>query len=436
MNLQEIKRQACRAIDEQREKLISLGRQFLQTPELGYKEWKTSALVEQTLRALGLEPETGLALTGVRARLGNHPGGPTVCVIGELDAVICPSHPHADPNTGAAHACGHNAQLISMLGAAIGLTAVVDALGGNVVFLAVPAEEYVELGYRAELARQGKLRYYSGKQELIRLGVFDDVDMAMMIHAQASGAEPTISIGGSSLGAVAKTITFYGKEAHAGAAPFDGVNALNAAMAALMCIHAQRERFRDEDHIRVHPIITKGGALVNVVPAEVTMETYVRGANLPAMQNAAELVDRAIQGAAYAIGARAKIENMPGYLPLHQDEALTRVLQSNAEELLPAGSIVTGVDLAGSTDMGDLSALMPCLHPTMGGFEGGAHSTEFRVTSEESAYLLPAKLMATTVIDLLFGQAEKAKEIKKGFKPLLTKEAYLQAMDDMFQTVE
>ncbi len=107
-------------------------------------------------------------------------------------------------------------------------------------------------------------------------GFFDNVDMAMMIHMAALGPDKKVIVGGTSNGFIGKLIKYKGKESHAGAAPHIGINALNAALLGLMGIHLQRETFKDEDHIRVHPIITKGGDLVNVIPADVRMETYVR----------------------------------------------------------------------------------------------------------------------------------------------------------------
>jgi amidohydrolase len=347
----------------------------------------------------------------------------SVCVMGELDAVICRTNPDADEATGAAHACGHNAQIASMLGAAIGLSEIKDSLDGDVVFFAVPAEEFVELSYREGLAEEGRIKYLGGKQELIRIGAFDDVDMAMMVHSHGNSPEALVSVGGSSLGFVAKTVEFKGKAAH-GSTPYDGVNALNAATAALMCIHAQRETFRDEDKIRIHPIITNGGELVNIVPANVTMETYVRGANFKAIKDASMKVDRAIEGASYAVGAKSEIKNFKGYLPLMQDPTLSSLFKENAKRFVPEDKIYEGINMIGSSDVGDLSHIIPTIQPTMGGFYGAAHSQEFKISSDELAYLQPAKIMALTVIDLLFDGACLAKKIKSEFTPLLTKEEY------------
>lgn len=425
MDKELLKQKVCSVIDENADRIIKISERILKNPELGFKEFKTAELIGEIFDELGIPYEKGLAITGVKGKLCGKKQDITVAVLAEEDAVGCVTHPDADPITGAAHACGHNAQLAAMIGSAIGLTPFKEYLGGNVCFFAVPAEEFIEIEARKKLVDDGKITYISGKQELINIGAFDDIDMAMMVHAQGNTPQNAVFIDGGSLGFKAKTIHFKGKAAHAGGAPYDGINALNAAMAALMCIHAQRETFKDEDKIRVHPIITNGGETVNVVPANVTMETYVRGANVEAIEDACQKVDRAIKGAAYAMGAEVEICDIKGYLPLFQDKELGKVFCENAKMLTDENEIYHGIDMVGSSDIGDLSHLLPCIQPTVGGYVGGAHEKEFGVCDSVAAFINPAKIMAMTVIDLLYGDAEKAYEIKNNFKPKLTKEEYL-----------
>ncbi len=424
MTREELKRLVGAEIDKNAEKIIGYGEEILKNPELGFKEERTADLVKKVFLEHNLDCQSGLAITGVKGRMKGKKSQLTVAVMGELDAVICKTSPLADKVSGASHSCGHNAQIAAMLGALIGLSNYREELSGDVCFFATPAEEFVELEYRNMLKEQGKLEFLGGKQELIRIGAFDDVDMAMMIHAEGSVKERSALIDGSSLGFVAKTVEFKGKAAHAGGAPHEGINALNAAMASLMCIHAQRETFKDEDKIRVHPIITNGGELVNVVPSNVTMETYVRGANFEAINDASEKVDRAIKGASYAIGAEAEIENIKGYLPLHQDREMSRLFEENCKEFIKEENIYHGINMTGSSDVGDLSHIIPTIQPTLGGYEGSLHSKEFCICDKEMAYLIPAKIMAYTVIDILFDNAAKGKEIKAKFKQKFTKEEY------------
>ena len=425
MTKSELKAKVCEIIDARADDIYAIGEKILKKPEMGYREFNTATLVAEEFEKLGIPYKTGLAVTGVKGNLTGGKSLARVAVIGELDAVISPTHPEADPTNGAAHACGHNAQIAVMLGAAMGLSKIAPYLDGDVCFFATPAEEYVEIGYREKLLERGDIQFFGGKQELIRLGEFDDIDAAMMVHAQGSTPQREAFLGGSSLGFVAKSIDFLGKAAHAGGAPHEGINALNAAMSAMMCIHAQRETFRDEDRIRIHPIITNGGELVNIVPSKVTMETYVRGANFPAIRDAASKVDRAIEGASYAIGAKCKIKNYKGYLPLVQSTELSQLFEDNLNALPYKVNIHHGVDMVGSTDIGDLSHLIPVIQPTMGGYNGNLHALEFGVSDQEFAYLGAAKTMAMTVIDLLFDDAKAALSIKKNFTPLITKEEYL-----------
>ena len=154
---------------------------------------------------------------------------------------MCRSIPTPIPNTAAAHACGHHAQIGMLMGVAYGLlnSQVMDQLGGRVVFFAVPAEEYIEIEYRDDLRRAGKLEFLGGKPELIRLGELDDVDLAMMCHTSSIPEEKKLCISGTNNGTLAKKIRFLGKASHAGGAPHLGINALNAASLALMAIHAR-----------------------------------------------------------------------------------------------------------------------------------------------------------------------------------------------------
>ena len=142
MHLNEVKDRVCGRIDDARARIIELGETILRHPELGFCEFKTAALAAAVFKSLQLPVREGLAVTGVRAELDTGRPGPTVALLGELDALLAPTHMHADPATGAAHDCGHHAQIAALLGAALGLTdpEVVGSLSGRIVFMAVPAE--------------------------------------------------------------------------------------------------------------------------------------------------------------------------------------------------------------------------------------------------------------------------------------------------------
>jgi len=432
----ELKHRVCETIDTQRQRIIDIGQTILKNPEVGFKERETAELVGDTLRQLRLQPQEGLALTGVKAIARGRAAGPTVAVMGELDALINFEHPFANPETGAAHCCGHQAQIASMLGAAIGLVeagALAD-LAGNVAFLAVPAEEFIEIEYRLNLRRQGKIEFLGGKQELIRLGAFDDIDMAMITHSASVQDGIKMGIGGRGLAFIAKHIRYTGKTAHAALAPHEGVNALNAAMVGLMAIHAQRETFREEENVRIHPIITRGGDVVNAVPDDVTIETYVRAATTDALLRANEKVDRALKAGAMALGAHVRIENMPGYLPILNDPRLCALFQANGVALVGEAAFTGPWDKTEgvSGDIGDVGHIMPALISFHPGWTGHAHTSGYLIEDEDVAYTLPAKAMAMTVVDLLWDKAETARSLLQEHVPLMTKDQYLAFLRSLF----
>ncbi|MGI5839092.1 MAG: amidohydrolase [bacterium] len=435
MNKAELKAQVCAAIDKRAADIIEIGETIFRQPELGFKEFKTAALVKERFTALGLPHRDNLAVTGLRAEMAGRSDNVRVAVMGELDAVLCHDHPAADTVTGAVHACGHNAQIANLLGLAYGLSegGAMASLDGSVALLAVPAEEYVEIEYRMKLREQGKIEFLGGKQEFIRLGLLDDVDMAMMVHTSSSLPGRQVRYGGGSNGFIGKAVKYIGKEAHAGGSPHTGVNALNAAMLGLMGVHAQRETFRDADSIRVHPIITKGGDLVNIVPADVRMETYIRGRTMEAILDANGKVNRALRAGAMAVGAGVEITEIPGYLPLINDPPLSGLFRDNAVALLGAKNVSAGQHMAGSTDMGDISNIMPAIHPEASGAAGRAHARDFAVADKEMVYVVPAKVMAMTIIDLLWDGAAAGKEIKAKAKPPMTIPGYLSMWRKLFE---
>jgi amidohydrolase len=428
MTRDEIKREVFRAIDRRAEDIIGLGETIRRHPELGFKEVKTARLVEETLGRLGLSPKAGLALTGVRADLSGRAGaGPTFAMLGELDALVVAGHPEADAGTGAAHACGHNAQIAGLLGAAMGLVEAkaFEHLAGRVVFFAVPAEEYGDIAWRVEQTRKGALEFLGGKPELLRLGHLDDVDLAMMIHTTSRPEDGKAGVPTSNNGCIVKTVRYTGRAAHAGGAPHLGVNALYAATIGLSAINAIRETFRDEDTIRVHPIVTHGGSQVNVIPADVRIETYVRGRTAEAILDAERKVDRALKAGALALGATVEIETLPGYLPMQCDAVMERYFKETAAGLVGAEHYRQIGHRTGSTDMGDLSQIMPILHPYIGGARGSGHGADYAIVDKNLAYVSMAKALAAMAVDMLADGAGGAREVLAHARPNMTREGYL-----------
>ena len=430
---EELKSRVFAEIDVRADEIVNLAKTILQNPEPGFRENKTSALVASKLAELSIPFRTGLAMTGIRAELAGGSTGPTLAILGELDSLIVNEHPFADPNTGAAHACGHHCQTPMVIGALFGLMQpdVLAALSGRLVMMAVPAEEYIEIEYRDSLRREGKIEFLGGKPELIRLGEFDDVDLAMMVHTTSNPDEKRLCMSGTNNGTLAKKIQFIGRGAHAGGSPHLGINALNAATLALAAIHFNRETFQDGDTVRVHPIITKGGEAVSAVPADVRMETFVRGRTVDAILDANRKVDRALKAGAMAVGASVTIQTIPGYMPLKQDPNLATIFESNAADLVGEENVGHATHRTGSTDMGDVGQLMPVLHPYVGGAVGLGHGADYVVEDYSLAVVTAAKALAGTAVDLLADGAAGAGRVVSGHQPAMSKDEDLKFLRAM-----
>ena len=350
-------------------------------------------------------------------------------------------HPHADPDTGAAHACGHHCQIGMMLGALTGLMVpeVLEQLSGEIVPFAVPAEEFIQVTRRLELREEKKIEFMSGKQEMIRLGEFDDVDIAMMCHTASDMGERKFAIGGTSNGHIVKYVEFHGKGSHAGGAPHLGINALNAASFALQSINSNREVFQDDDTVRIHGIMTRGGEAVSAVPADVRLEWRVRSASPKAVVSNSAIVDRCFKAGALAVGASVKITNIPGYLPIRHNSGLQELFQRNCANMMGESSVLVMParrNRGGSTDMGDLSQIIPSCHPYTSGAVGAGHSKEYLITDYESAVVNPAKIMAMVAIDLLSDGAAKGNEVISNHRPAMKKDAYLRFQRERAEVIE
>lgn len=425
-------------IEEHRDEIIDFARDIYSHAELGYKEFATSAKFAAFCRRLGLQLQEGLAVTGVKAYLNTEKReNASLALIGELDALRIPNHKYANPETQAAHSCGHHAQLAGILGAAIALSdpEIAEHLDGQVVFFAVPAEEYGEIEFKNQLREEGKIKYGGGKCELIRIGAFDDIDLSIAHHNE-NGNQISFRQGANN-GFVSKVIKYHGRAAHAAGCPERGINALNAASLGLSALAYHRETFRDSDHVRIHPIITKGGNLVNVIPDEVIIETLVRASNNEAIVDAAAKTDRAFFAGGAALGASVEIETMPGYLPTIPQEPDKELVEAAKIAADGRYEVVVRDDKnevsGGSTDVGDLQHIQPVFTFHTGGIRGNFHSAEFEVADEELAYIETAKIFALGAYRFLRDGAREAKRAASDYKPRLTKETYVEFMDSMIK---
>lgn len=437
MKMDQTEKLILEAIDQHRDEIIEFARDIYDHGELGYKEFNTAEKFIKKMKELGLRTETGLAITGTKAYLNEEKKDTaSLALLGELDALRIPEHAHANPETDAAHCCGHHAQMAGIFGAALALTVpeIAEKLDGQVVFFATPAEEYGEIGFKNELRAQGKIKYGGGKCELLRIGAFDDIDLCITHHI-APGDDIIVG-SGTGNGFVSKVIRCLGKAAHAAGTPEQGVNALSAASLGLQALGLNRETFRDEDCVRVHPIITKGGNLVNVVPDEVVVETLVRAKTIEAFTDAAKKTDRSFHAGATAMGAKVEITTLPGYLPTLAEEALPE-LKRAAELSAPETNVIEASGhTGGSTDVGDVQHLMPVYTFNIGGVKGGLHQVEFEVTDEEEAYIVTAKMFALGAYGLLKDKAARSRELVKNYKPVFENSAKYAEFMDQFDSKE
>lgn len=422
------------AMDEYRPAMLKAERDIWEHPQTGFKEWYANDLLKTQFTQMGFTLTEAGNIPGFYFDIDTGREGPTVCVMGELDSVICPEHPEADPKTGAVHSCGHNCQSAALIGVAGALNKpeILEKLSGRIRIMAVPAEELLELGERAAMRAEGKIKYLGGKVEFISRGYFDDVDMAILVHT-AGGEKPYVATSRGTNGCVVKNIKYLGKAAHAGGGPHQGINALYAAQVGIAAINALRETFKDSDHIRVHPIITSGGVMVNAIPAHVTMESYVRGASFDAIKAANRKVNRAIAAGALALGAQVVIEDLPGYMPLNDDANLSAVYREASAAIIGADMVhETSEWGSGSTDVGDVSCIMPAIQPVCSGAQGTGHGADYYITDAEQAVVQSAATQVACVCALLQNNAEKAKYVKEHATPLYaSSREFLNAIDEI-----
>ncbi len=417
-----------KAVDANRQLIFEAADFLWKHPETGYREVESSRYLAKKFESLGYNLVMAEGITGFYTVIDTGREGPEVLILGELDSIICPAHECADPKTGAVHSCGHHAQCAALLGIAAALKdeKILGKLSGKIRLCAVPAEELLEIEYRSQLIKEGKIKYFGGKSEFLSRGYFDGVDLAFMVHTSNA-----FSVRAGSVGCIAKSIVYKGKASHAGGSPWAGRNAFYAATCGINAVNAIRETFKESDLIRVHPIMTHGGDMVNAIPESAVLESYVRGKTYDAIVTENKKVNRALCGAALSLGTNVEIIDMPGYAPLLNAPGMIEVARDAAALALPDVEFrVSDAFGTGSTDMGDLSCIMPVVHPYAGGAHGTSHGNDYYVDDIESACVKNAKWQIAMLKLLLENGAERAKKILADFKPLFaSKEDYLSYVD-------
>jgi amidohydrolase len=387
---QKMKQRIIETIDQYQKDFYDISVYIGENPELGHEEFKASAILTETLKKHGFSVEMGTCglPTAFTATFDSGIEGPSIGFMSEYDAL---------PEVG--HACGHN--LIGTMGiaAGIGLSKILNELGGKVIVFGTPAEETK-----------------GGKVTMAEEGIFDSLDVAMMVHPL-----DRYMASGSSLAMDAIQFEFFGKPAHAAASPHLGINALDAVLQTFNSINALRQHITPD--ARIHGIITEGGKAANVVPDYAVAQFYVRAGKRDYLNTLVEKVVKCAEGAALQTGATLKVSNYE----FSYDDMITNHQLSEAftNELVGLGvdqaEILTERDGSGSLDMGNVSQVVPSIHPYIKicNEAYACHTHEFReaAMSEQAreAMILGAKAMALTGYEVLTNK-ELLCKIKEEFK--------------------
>ena len=373
---QDVERLKTRVVDEveaQRDALVDLSRRIHDNPETGFQEEKASAWLCEYLEAQGFRiehPFCDLA-TAFRATCGEE--RPRVAFLAEYDAL-----------TGLGHACGHNLIAAGSTGAAVAVSSVLAETGGSVAAIGTPAEEV-----------------YGGKAIMAERAAFDGLDAAMLVHPGSRNVALTGALACATL-----TVEYFGKEAHAASRPEAGVNALDALVIAYNAIAALRQHIRD--NARIHGIITDGGQMPNVVPNHSEAVFLVRAEDEAYLEDLKRRVVACFEAGATATGARLECRwDAVEYAPLRANKAMADAFRRNLAAIGRPTREPSTPRALGSTDVGNVSALLPTIHPSIriAPREVYIHTADFArlAGSEEgdNALIDAAKAMAMTAVDIL-----------------------------------
>ena len=434
------KQRIIKAAEANRQIAFEAERYIWKHPQTGYTEWIANEYLIEKFEALGYklfradqDPKHG-KIPGFYTDVDTGRPGPTLCIMGELDALDIANHPESV--NGMCHSCGHNAQAATMLGLAATLKtdpSILDGLSGKIRLMLVPAEEMIQLAFRSNLIKEGTISYMGGKVEFLHRGYFDGVDLALMVHSGNLGDKYDFSCGQGNNGCMAKVITYKGKSSHAGGAPHEGINAQYAAMLGLQACNDLRETLQEKDTIRFHPIMKGVNCAVNIIPDEMVIESYVRGSNIEAMKRENKKFNRALAGAAAAIGCELHIDDKPGYSPEIHDVAYMQLVEEVGKDLAGADRVNFEYDSwsTGSSDFGDLTCVMPGIQFTSAGASGTAHGINYYLTDPERLLINSIKAQLLVADKLLKDDAAKAKEIVANYKaPYASIPEYLDAIGD------
>jgi amidohydrolase len=385
LDIGELKATVIREIDTRYQQLGELSRKIHDNPEVAFKEKKAAAWLVGYLEESGFSVEKGICglPTSFRSEYGK--GKPVIAILAEYDAL---------PKVG--HACGHNLIATSAVAAGVASRPAVDELGGSVLVIGTPAEEF-----------------YGGKVIMAESGAFDGVDLAMIVHPGGSNRATM-----STLACQTLEIEFFGKAAHAAAKPEEGINALEAMIQSFNAVNSLRQHIRDK--ARIHGIITDGGEAANVVPAHTAASFIVRAEDDSYLDELKERVVNCFTGAAKATGAELKYRWGERYAAMLNNLTLARLFKQNMQSMGHKMLLGDATQWGGSTDVGNVSQLLPTIQPMVAIAPPDVllHSPPFAraAASEEGLHCIldSAKAMAMTVVDLL-ASPETVSRVQKEF---------------------
>lgn len=402
---------------DQYQEITKIARKIFENPELGYKEFKTKETVLEYLKSKNPDIEIEFfSTTGMKTSLGKGKNI-NLAFIGELDAVYAPSHWCADKETGAAHNCGHYTQIAITLALYnyFYTTKAYENLDYTLTFIFIPAEEYLDLSYREQLQKEGVIKYYGGKPEAMRLGVFDDIDLGVCVHAIGGDfAERTTEINCDLAGFLYKKYIFKGSASHAGFDPFSGKNAYSMSNLFQVALGLMRQQLKDTEHVRMNPIVMQSDMSTNVIPNFIKVGTDLRTKTVDYMKIVADRIDKAALGSAISLEGEVETETQMGYLPFVQDRYLGQFVVDAFDKQSEIKKLWNNNFISAAGDIGDLSFMVPCIQIGHSGFSGTIHGDDFKDEDPEMIFEIFPRFVAQ-VLGSMSGKIDKSKLYRRSF---------------------
>ncbi|MBS4202346.1 carboxypeptidase [Bacillus sp. FJAT-49732] len=404
---------------KQYEEIKKIAEDIYYHPELGYKEERTKEKIVASLKSMNPNIEIEeFSTTGFKTTLGDQDKKLQVAFIAELDAVYTPSHMYADKITGAAHNCGHYTQVAIALALYNYLVKsnVYKDFNYKISFIFVPAEEYLDLAYRDELIKQNKITHYGGKPEAMKLGIFDDIDLAICVHAIGGEfAKRTINTNCDLAGFLYKRYKFIGKATHAGFDPFSSKNAYNMSTLFNVAVGLSRQQLKDSEKVRINPIVMESDMSTNVIPNAITIGTDLRTLSIEYMKEAAIKLDAAATGSAIALQGDVEISTQMGYLPFKQDRYLSEFVWEAFKENDEIEVLYNDDPISAAGDIGDLSYMIPCIQIGYSGFTGTIHGDDFIDIDPPFIYEIFPRFLAQ-VFEKMNGNIDSSRLYRRSYK--------------------